>query len=88
MQAVGTEQQADDAGGRGEEHARIVEFQNQPINADDEQAVGDGRVGDDGQQLVAPVGFHEAQFRIGGGEGADLIVDVDIPPVKVREQRG
>ncbi|HEU5284625.1 MAG TPA: hypothetical protein VFU53_12485, partial [Burkholderiales bacterium] len=62
LERVHRHQQADSADHAGEDHAGVVELEQQAVDPDQHQDVGDAGVGDHAQQAAAPVGVQAHQL--------------------------
>jgi len=71
---------------RREQHARIGEFVDQPVDAEQHEDVGDAGVADHCQQAAAPVGSDFLDGRTGGVEGQRLAVKLDDAAVELLQQ--
>ena len=87
LQREGAEQQADDPGDGADTDARAVELQNEPVEPDHQQDQGHVRVGDDAEQLVAPIRFDELDPGVGDLDGDIEAARVHCAPVDGFKQR-
>src|SRR5690606_16259340 len=69
VEGIEREQQRDRAGDAGNDRAGAVELEQQAIDADQHEDVGEVRVGDGGQQLDAPVGLVALDSHAGRPQG-------------------
>lgn len=86
LEGVQGQQQTDAADDAGHQGAGIVPLEDQAVDADHQQDVGQGRVGDDGQELGAPVGLDLDRGQVGRFEDARAVVHAHFAPVDGGEQ--
>ena len=79
-------QQADPADDAGEDEAGVPDFEQDSVEADEQQQVGDVRVGDDGNGARAPVRRQRLDRNALGRQPALLTFDRDAPAVDRGEQ--
>ena len=70
MQCIRRDEERDDADHAGHDEARIHEFEKKAVRAEQDQEVGDARIGDDGEELRAPIAFHFLDRRAGDAQHA------------------
>ena len=85
---VERDEETDGADQARRDGARIEEFEDQPVDADEHEDEGDVRIGDEREQLGAPVGRHGHDVEAGGRQTLRLAGDGHRAPVDLAQKIG
>ena len=85
---VERDEQADGADQPGRDRARVEEFEDQPVDADEHEDEGDVRIGDEAEKLRAPAGRHGHDVETGGRELLRFAGDIDRAPIDLAQEIG
>src|SRR5574340_1497745 len=86
LQREQSEQQADAADYAGQQHAGVGKFEDEAVDAEQHQDIGDGRMADDCQQAAAPVGLDALDAGAGGVEREGAVGHPDAAAVRLPQQ--
>ena len=78
LEGIQREQQADAADDTRQYITGIPKFKKQPVDTEQHQNISDVRVGNDGEQAAAPVGFVRVNLQARGLESDVAALDVSV----------